>query len=231
MSRYKLIAGSDFHKHHGLLDVPSCDVFVIAGDIFKGLGSADELIEFARWLRTLNAGVVILVPGNHELFIQKFPVMAENILKQYAPNAILLIDRQATVAGELKIYGCPWTIASEANRFAYSIREGYSLKPFLQDIGDPHVLVSHQTPFGYNDLNAYGVHAGSRDLLDTIMNTESIALSLSGHNHESWGQKEENGKLLANVAVCGTGAMEPKRPLSQFDILMKDGRACARYVA
>ena len=69
---------SDLHEH--LVDVPACDLLLIAGDVsfaFKGDLAAKQAFlagDFRHWLDRVPAGEVVLVAGNHDQSIEAWGV-------------------------------------------------------------------------------------------------------------------------------------------------------------
>ena len=96
---------------HGTLDVeiPECDLLVIAGDVFPAnlgsIGQRDSWLFdiFYEWLEATPSQRVIWIAGNHDRHIEtqvKSPSLGERIA--YLQDSLIEIDG-------LKIYGTPWT--------------------------------------------------------------------------------------------------------------------------
>ena len=70
----RICAISDIHGH--LINIPECDVLCIAGDIVNLLAQrsneeSDKFwsITFVNWVDKLPCKKVIVVPGNHDIYI------------------------------------------------------------------------------------------------------------------------------------------------------------------
>lgn len=71
----KICAISDVHGH--LINIPECDVLCIAGDVVNLLAQRDNeesdkfwSITFVNWVDKLPCKKVIVVPGNHDIYIE-----------------------------------------------------------------------------------------------------------------------------------------------------------------
>ena len=100
----RIVCISDLHEH--LVDVPACDLLLIAGDVsfaFKGdLRSKQAFLAgpFKDWLERVPAEEVVLVAGNHDQSIEKWGL----------PGGLrchYLQDEGVELFG-LNLWGTPW---------------------------------------------------------------------------------------------------------------------------
>ena len=112
----KIIALSDMH---GILpEIPECELVCICGDISP---SRDHTIErqkkwfeeeFMKWIEFLNCGDVILVPGNHDIWLET--ISKEDISKYEESSHYklsILINNVVELEydeGNLRIFGTPY---------------------------------------------------------------------------------------------------------------------------
>ena len=100
----KTVCTADLHEN--LIDIPECDVLLIAGDVsfaFKGDLAAKQAFlfgEFREWLERVPATEVVLVAGNHDQSIEAWG-LPDGLRCHY------LEDSGAELCG-LKLWGTPW---------------------------------------------------------------------------------------------------------------------------
>src|SRR5438874_93471 len=90
---------------HYRMDIPKGDVLVHAGDMC-GYGAIDELKETAEWLDTLDFKHKIVIAGNHDWPLVRYPLEAQTLIKK--AGCIYLQDSGIEIEG-YKFYGSPWT--------------------------------------------------------------------------------------------------------------------------
>jgi 3',5'-cyclic AMP phosphodiesterase CpdA len=83
----RLVLLSDTHQLHREVDVPAGDILIHAGDFTLFSESMDEVADFNHWLGGLPHRHKIVVPGNHESFLEADPSR-----RSMLSNAIVLID-------------------------------------------------------------------------------------------------------------------------------------------
>ena len=99
----KMTCISDTHSLHRELDLPGCDLLIHAGDFTMFSKSAAAILDFNEWLGELPHLHKIIIPGNHEFFLESDPSRRKLI-----SNGTVLIDESIEVMG-LKIWGSPVT--------------------------------------------------------------------------------------------------------------------------
>lgn len=214
----KIVAISDLHGE--LIEVPECDLFIIAGDIcpcrshHTPFEQANWLRDFFNpWLSAIPAKHKIFIAGNHDGVFQECPNLLPRFPAMYLENNSIIVD------GNI-VWGSPWT-PHFCNWF-FNFRPGdrkqakncWDLIPDKTDI-----LVTHGPPFGYGDLTTYGkrVSVGCPDLLEAVKRVKP-KYHFFGHIHEGcesdtiMEMKHENGKrtLLCNVSVLNESYIRTK---------------------
>ena len=77
---HRIFAFSDTHGMHRWLYIPeSADILLCTDDVVPGFGK-DGFDDFSFWLLSLPARLYIFVAGNHELFLEDTPEIAESPL-------------------------------------------------------------------------------------------------------------------------------------------------------
>jgi predicted phosphohydrolase len=102
-TKLSLVLLSDTHQLHREVDVPDGDVFIHAGDFTTFSECMEAVVDFNDWLGELPHRYKIVVPGNHEFFLEADP-SARSLLD----NAIVLINEGTVIEG-LRIWGSPVT--------------------------------------------------------------------------------------------------------------------------
>jgi predicted phosphohydrolase len=91
------------HELHREVEVPTGDILIHAGDFTMFSKSMEAVVDFNDWLGKLPHRHKIVVPGNHEFFLEADP--SERFMLD---NAIVLINEGTEIEG-LRIWGSPVT--------------------------------------------------------------------------------------------------------------------------
>src|SRR5258708_23902017 len=181
----KIIAISDTHNQHRLLDLPDGDILIHAGDL-TGRGSTKELCEVFNWFRELANKYqdIIFIAGNHDFGLQG---PWDNTLPM---NVHYLQDSYIKIQG-LKIYGSPWT--PNFGNWTFMKDDRIELpKVWAKIPEDTDILITHGPPRDVLDLNQEKERCGSRALYNRIAKQkdlllENLKVHIFGHIHESYG--------------------------------------------
>jgi Icc-related predicted phosphoesterase len=201
----RLVLFSDTHQLHREVEVPDGDVLIHAGDFTMFSKSMSAIGDFNTWLGELPHQHKIVVPGNHEFFLEADP--SERFLLD---NATVLINEGIEIDG-LRIWGSPVTplyggafgLSSAADR-----RRVYTRIP-----EDTDVLVTHGPPYGILDFSRdSGLHSGCRELLDAVMRVRP-KLHVFGHVHGAHGIFRTDHTTFVNAALLGVHGDLDKSPL------------------
>jgi Icc-related predicted phosphoesterase len=175
----RLVLLSDTHQLHREVDVPDGDVFIHAGDFTMFSESMKAVVDFNDWLGELPHRYKIVVPGNHEFFLEADP--SERFMLD---NAIVLINEGIEIEG-VRIWGSPVTpLYGEA--FGLSFAKDRK-RLYAQIPRDIDVLITHGPPFGILDTAPVsGLHEGCRELLRAVTRLRP-KLHVFGHIHTAYG--------------------------------------------
>lgn len=175
---------------HGFLpQLEGGDLLIIAGD----LTARDQPIEydqFARWLDRQKYKCKIVIAGNHDGLLQRFPCRVRWDYKQGRAmgrlySATYLLDSAEEFEG-LKIWGSPWTPTFLNWHFMKD--RGEQIKAIWDLIpNDIDILVTHGPPHGILDRNINGEHCGCEELRETSFRI-APKLHVFGHIHEQGGK-------------------------------------------
>lgn len=188
---------------HGNLynNIPKCDILCICGDIVSLNNQRDInkssywfYNKFFNWINKLNCSKVIIVPGNHDFYLENkykedYDRLKANFRIQTNNKAILLID-ESYVYNNVKFYGSPWIrpIDFQEDKWAFSAKLNSNNK--LNNIPqDTDILITHDSPLHNNLLyekaknikyHLYG-HWHS-DLSDTKNNRYNCSILTDNYN-------------------------------------------------
>jgi hypothetical protein len=147
----RIVCTADLHEN--LIDIPECDVLLIAGDVsfaFKGDLAAKQAFlagEFKAWLERVPATEVVLVAGNHDQSIQAWG-LPDGLRCHY------LEDAGVELFG-LKLWGTPWQPWFHDWAFNAPRRygEAFLASKFERIPADTDIVICHGPPRGYGDHN------------------------------------------------------------------------------
>lgn len=222
----KITAVSDLHGN--LIDIEECTVLLICGDI-SPLNIQKDYIqmtkwffnEFYNWINNLPCDYVILTPGNHDFWFEKF--IKDGTMYLWDKLSILINDTAEIFYGikHIKIFGTPY--CKDFGNWAFM--PGNDKLPELYDkiLGDTDILICHDSPLiGYvgnimeesNKIYPNGIPAGNKYLADAIFDKKPKYV-LSGHIHSGdHTLKEYVGVKLANVSILDESYNIAYKPLT-----------------
>src|ERR1700729_1583186 len=90
----RLVLLSDTHQLHREVEVPDGDIFIHAGDFTMFSQSMEAVADFNDWLGELPHRYKIVLPGNHEFFLEAEP--SDRVMLD---QAIVLINEGTVVEG------------------------------------------------------------------------------------------------------------------------------------
>lgn len=99
----RLVMLSDTHGCHRDVDVPGGDILIHAGDFTLFSKSLKAIEDFNDWLGELPHKHRVVIPGNHEFFLEAAPERLSLL-----SEATILINEGINIDG-LRIWGSPVT--------------------------------------------------------------------------------------------------------------------------
>ena len=191
-----LVLFGDTHELHREVEVPAGDILIGVGDFTMFSKNLAAIEDFNEWLGELPHRHKIVVPGNHEFFLESNPER-----RSLLDNANVLIDESIEIEG-LHIYGSPMTPlygAAFGKSSAKDRERHWSHVP-----KDTHVLITHGPPFGILDLSPdQAERMGDPELRKRVTALPALRLHAFGHVHGAYGSVEQDGVTFANVALMG----------------------------
>jgi Icc-related predicted phosphoesterase len=191
-----IVCIADTHDlHRELPEVPAGDILVHAGDFTMFSRSSRAILDFNSWLGELPHRHKIVVPGNHEFFLEADPGR-----RSMLDNAIVLINEGVEIEG-LHIWGSPIT-PLYGGAFGMSAAEDrrklYSAVP-----GCTEVLISHGPPWGVLDsAPGESSHSGDSELLEAVKRIRP-KLHVFGHIHAGHGVEVSEKTVFVNASLLG----------------------------
>lgn len=191
----KLVLLSDTHELHREVDVPAGDILIHAGDFTMFSKSMKAIEDFNDWLGELPHRHKIIVPGNHEFFLE-----ADASRRSLLSNATILINEGIDVHG-LRLWGTPVTPLYGS---AFGLSSPEDRKRLCGQIPeDTDILISHGPPFGILDSAPdSGLHAGCRELADAVTRLRP-KLHVFGHVHGAYGMFQTEHTTFVNASLLG----------------------------
>ena len=207
---------SDTHNRDSPPDsaLQPVDVVLHCGDLTKD-STLDEFKSSIRLLKSLNAPLKLVIPGNHDLALDE-PAYNKNVakvrshirlgsrtekLKQYGPygktkelfekereNGIILLD-EGNHTFHLKNGAILKLYASPYTRSCGEWGFQYSKRQsheFL--IGEADIVMTHGPPEGVMDYSLDGTRLGCSRLFEAVARVKP-KMHCFGHIHEGWGAK------------------------------------------
>ncbi len=201
---------SDTHELEREVEVPYADLFIHCGDLTMLSRSLRAIHEFNAWLGELPHRARIVLPGNHDVFLEN-PANRKLIT-----NATVLINEGIEAVEGLRIWGTPVTpvgpgfcVPSADDR-----RNAYAKIPNGTDI-----LISHGPPRGILDCSpGSSFHAGDQELLDAVTRVRPRVHAF-GHIHGGYGIVGTEHTTFVNAALLG-----PDGDIERQPVVLRMGR-------
>ena len=205
----KVCCISDTHGKHNEIDFTDfqdCSVLVHAGDWTKGTKDQNtENIQFLEWLEDLDFEHKILICGNHELLVEKYPEHFQELLENVAPSVTYLMNSSVVIDG-IKFYGSPYS--NEFCGWAF-MEYDHDLQTIWNKIDlDTDVLVTHGPAYMAHDLVnnnwSRNPNQGSHSLQVRKTMLPQLKVHASGHIHEAYGTSEDSTRTNSWTNVCSS---------------------------
>jgi Icc-related predicted phosphoesterase len=181
-----LVLFGDTHELHREVEVPAGDILICVGDFTMFSKNLSAIEDFNKWLGELPHRHKIVVPGNHEFFLESNPER-----RSLLDNANVLIDESIEIEG-LNIYGSPMTPLYGA---AFGKSSPKDRKRHWSKVPkNTHVLITRGPPFGILDLSPdQAERMGDPELRNRVKELPSLKLHAFGHVHGAHGAVEQDG--------------------------------------
>jgi Icc-related predicted phosphoesterase len=204
LTSLSLVLLSDTHELQRGLDVPHGDILIHAGDLSMTSRSLSAIEDFNDWLGELPHRVKIVVPGNHEFFLER-----DRSRRSLLSNATVLINESIEFDG-LRIWGSPITPLANS---AFGVNSDEDRRRLYAQIPkDTDVLITNGPAYGILDsVPGSGLHSGCRELFDAVMRVKP-KLHVFGHAHGAYGVFQTHATTFVNAALFGPHGDLDKTP-------------------
>jgi len=190
-----LVLLSDTHQLHRELEIPDGDVLIHAGDFTLFSKSLQAIDDFNAWLGKLPHRHKIVVPGNHEFFLEE-----DRRRCSLLSHARVLINEGIEIEG-LRIWGSPVTPLYGGAFGMSSAADRMRLYAGIPE--DVDVLVTHGPPHGILDRGRESeMHSGCAELRNAVLRTRP-KLHVFGHVHGGYGVLRGEHTMFVNAALFG----------------------------
>lgn len=231
----KIAMISDVHGKWNKIQVPECDLLISAGDYsFKGEKHMVE--DFHKWLNKQEAGYIVSVQGNHEVWVESNFQEAKEVAEKACPGVYFIGDGESVNIEGFNLYGSaitPWFYNWAWNRargdkgdtFYYNgkVKSALPIKQEWDKIPEnTNILVTHGPPQGILDIVPYAdgtpkERVGCNDLMNRILQLPQLKLHVFGHIHHSSGEQYFNGVKYVNASICDEQYM-PTNPVRIIEL-------------
>lgn len=199
----RLVAISDVHGKWKKLKIPTCDILISAGD-YSFKGEPHMVKDFHAWLEVQDAGHIISVQGNHELWVEKNFQEAKELAESVCP-AVHFIDEGLVEIEGLKIWCSaitPWF-----HDWAWNRHRGPEIKSHWDRIpDDTNIIVTHGPAYGILDLVVAANGDPQRNVgcvqLGKRIKEIKPDIHICGHIHSGHGEFEQDGIRYFNASIC-----------------------------
>lgn len=190
----KIICIADTHNKHQQILIPAGDIIIHAGD-FSEAGTRRETLEFLNWFSSLPHQHKILVPGNHDFFLEK---NVEDLDKIVPAGIHCLINKGIEIKG-VKFWGSPYT-PGESN-WAFTRPRGAAIRSCWDRIPeDIQFLITHTPPYGILDQLDDRRHVGCEQLNERLK-VLKLPYHIFGHIHHEYGIVRTRETVFVNAAL------------------------------
>lgn len=171
----KICGISDIHGDLNI-NIPECDVLCICGDVInlndqRDIPASKHWWEtrFVKWVASLPCKKVIVIPGNHDFFLERMHTECWGWFKDHMTlltnkKLEFLIDEMYEYEG-INFYGTPWIlpITFQEGKWAFEHPNWWNFEDkkrykYYQEIPKCDVLLTHDNPFENEalDLHSFG---------------------------------------------------------------------------
>ena len=203
-----------FNENYKELILPEGDVLCFSGDIMTTGYNEGEIIHFLKWLSKQPFKYKIFIAGNHDRLFENFPLIPNDIIKEYQQYGIVYLEDSSFEYEGIKFYGTPYQ--PYFCDWAFNVENSEYLKDIYRMIPDDvDVLLTHCPPYGILDQshqsnwsNLTGEkHLGSVELKEVLdeMSQQNISprVVAFGHIHGDGGKKIQIGNTIyINASLC-----------------------------
>lgn len=202
----KIVCISDTHNKHQLINIPTGDVIIHAGDLTEA-GTKTETLNFLSWFSSLPHIYKIFIGGNHDFYLEKH----KDSLRKIIPDNIHYLNDSGIFLEKTHFWGAPHTRGNGSWAFnkktGDEIMENWKLIP-----NHTNFLITHSPPFGILDELDNKKHIGCDRLLKRVTEINP-AYHIFGHNHNDYGIERISNTVFINSSSMDDGYRLINAPL------------------
>ena len=160
----KICGISDIHGDLNV-NIPECDVLCICGDVInlndqRDIPASKQWWEtrFVKWVESLPCSKVIVIPGNHDFFLERMYTECwgwfKDRMRRLSNKKLEFLIDESFYYEDIHFYGTPWIqpIEFQEGRWAFEHPEG---DEYYDKIPICDVLITHDSPYKNNNLGYY----------------------------------------------------------------------------
>jgi predicted phosphohydrolase len=207
----RFVVMSDTHNRHGSLSVPEGDVLVHTGD-FTNHGTLAEVADFARWFGSLPHPVKVIVPGNHDMIMDRqyydaywadwshVKESSDEAFEAFAQRGVhVLIDSMIEIRG-VRVYGSPHVPTYAPWLTAFNVTPDRIAELWRRIPTNVDVLLTHTPPAGRLDREMFGKPVGCTALHAELSGRVRPKFHVFGHVHTDTGAVTVGPTTFVNAA-------------------------------
>lgn len=200
----KLICIADTHTRENLLNIPDGDILIHAGD-FSEVGTFRETKAFLSWFSNQNHAYKILVPGNHDFYLEK---ERYEKLKPYLQGVHILIN-ESLIINNLHFWGSPNTSLGE--RWAFGLKVDQIENHWEKIPRKANIVITHNPPYDILD-HTKNKHVGCPYLRRQIEHLQPD-YHIFGHAHDNYGKIKLGKTTYINATSFDDKYITPNKPI------------------
>ena len=185
---------------HGSEDfkIPDGDVLIHAGD-FCNRGDLQDINAGLKWMGALSHGIKILVPGNHDVFVESNMCLFERMCLD---RGIVCLHNMSYIISNpsgpnITVYGT--AVQPRFYNWAFNIEDPKIRRRHYDNITmGVDILVTHCPPNGILDAICFGESAGCPELAK-VVNIVKPKYHIFGHIHPQNGMLKRDGIWFINA--------------------------------
>lgn len=204
-------------------DLKGGDLLIVAGDL-TAHDTEKEHKDFIEWLETSFMDFytnVIVIGGNHDMYLEKHPNFYEKHSKKRTTHYLC----NSGVDIGVKVWGSPnslWFHGVNPQCKAFMTNEATLERLYNEIPSSTEILVTHTPPLGMFDQVGYDSdgepeETGSLSLNRAVLDSEhfpNLKLHVFGHIHE-WGGKRFDSTFatFVNASICDVNYRPVNKPV------------------
>lgn len=190
----KIICIADTHNKQKDILIPAGDVLIHAGDFSEG-GTEKETMDFLEWFAALPHKHKLLIPGNHDFFLEKHL----DVLEEIIPAGVYCLINKGLEINGVKFWGSPYTPGED--NWAFTKPRGREIREYWNLIPkDVEFLITHTPPYGILDQLDNKKHVGCEQLTLRLKEVKP-SYHIFGHVHHHYGIVKMSETVYINAAL------------------------------